>query len=84
MTTTRSTPEPSSWRGTSPVAPKWLEEESLLTKKQVAKWLNLPSTRGVDALAQRNIIKKIRLSHKCVRFAQSDIRAAIAKLTVTE
>ena len=56
--------------------------DQLLTKKQLASLLNLPSTRGVDELVRRRVIPIIRLGRKTNRFRWHDVMKAIGRLTI--
>ena len=56
----------------------------LLTKEQLRKRLNLPSTRGVDELVRRRVIPVLRLGHRTIRFVWPDVRSAIDRLTIRE
>lgn len=56
--------------------------ECLLTKEELAKKLNLPSTRKVDLLVARKLVPVIRLGHRTVRFRWQDVEDALDDLTV--
>ena len=56
--------------------------DALLTKEQLRKKLNLPSTRSIDELMRRRVIPTIRLGWRTVRFDWAAVRAAIEKVTV--
>ena len=72
-------------RATASLPPHHPEHEPcdpLLTKKQLASLLNLPSTRGVDELVRRRVIPIIRLGRKTNRFRWADVLAAISRMTI--
>jgi hypothetical protein len=58
--------------------------DNLLTKKQLRRKLNLPSTRGVDELVRKRKVPYLRLGHRTLRFSWPAVQAALAKLTVRE
>lgn len=57
-------------------------KDSLLTKKELAEKMGLPSTRIVDAMIAHRKIPVIRLGYRTVRFRWNDVQAAIEKLTI--
>ena len=62
--------------------PQNLDESCLLTKGQLARRLNLPSTRSVDELVRRRALPVVRLGHRTVRFVFADVMAALGRLTI--
>ncbi len=57
---------------------------SLITKKELAARLNVPSTKLVDELMQSRKIPFLRLGHRTVRFDWLKVQAALSKLVVSE
>ena len=58
------------------------DQDSMLTKQQLASRLNLPSTRMVDALMSKRRIPYIRLGHRTVRFNLPSVTEALSRLEV--
>ena len=54
----------------------------LLSKSQLRKALNLPSTRIVDEMMRRRRIPFIRLGHRTVRFDLDRVLEALSRLEV--
>jgi len=54
----------------------------LLTKEDLRRVLNLPSTRSVDELVRRRVISAIRIGWRTVRFSLSAVLADLEKVTV--
>ena len=67
--------EPSPTHGTE-------DRERLLTKREVAQMLNLPSTRSIDELVRRRALPVIRFGWRTIRFSPRAVEAALEKLTV--
>lgn len=53
----------------------------LLTKKELMRELNLPSTRVIDHLVRKRKIPIVRISRKTVRYSLPEVLAALKKLT---
>lgn len=58
------------------------DQERLLTKRELARKLNLPSTRSIDELVRRKALPVIRFGWRTLRFSPRAIELAIEKLTV--
>jgi excisionase family DNA binding protein len=58
-----------------------IDGEQLLTKEELRQRLNLPSIRSVEGMIRDRKIPVIRIGWRTVRFALSDVLAALEKLT---
>jgi len=58
--------------------------EEFLTKEQLARAINVPSTRMVDGMARRRMIPYTRLGHRTVRFQLNRVREALQRFEVRE
>jgi len=55
--------------------------DDFLTKSELARRLNLQSTRIVDAMVARGNLPAIRFGHRTVRFRWIDVEKALRDLT---
>jgi hypothetical protein len=55
-----------------------------MTKEELRKCLNLPSTRKIEQMMSRRMIPFLRWGAKTVRFEAEKVKAALAKLEIAE
>ncbi|MDR3403524.1 MAG: hypothetical protein P4L99_13585 [Chthoniobacter sp.] len=56
--------------------------DHLLTKEDLRRALNLPSTRSVDELVRRRVISAIRIGWRTVRFNLAAVLKDLEKVTI--
>lgn len=65
-------------------SPQAGDQRHLVTKKQLAAILNLPSTRMIDEMMRRRRIPFLKLGHRTIRFNVGRVREALTRLEVRE